>query len=631
MESLILKKCKKILRILNIWFCASKSGKLFNRITSTFAKAFPSSFLGKFLSKERNNYFRESLFCKLLMLPITLCRLIGSKISSFCHVVAKNSYLNYFFSNWHLVSTRVYGTFLMVYSLIYGIIHYFANPLSPIEWIILSCLFVLGFVLFLINRSLLSLFKGSFILKLFGGLFCDIGKDPESKLFLKDSDYTVYRLKIVCLVAALLAIITAALPIFFVILLLSGLLFCYFTFRYAVFGVYCVIIAAPFLPTMILVGLCLLCLIAFMFQVLVGKQKNIRPVPLGGTVAIFLFTMFLSAISSFTFVKSMQIIMIYLVFALFFYVSYQVMDSEKKWKGAIISLVITSAIVALYGVFQNFAGVNSTASWVDNEMFTQIKVRVYSTFDNPNVLGEYLVIMIPVVLAVLWKVKTDGQRFLYSFIFILLAMCMVFTWSRGAWLGVLLAAALFLLIADKRWAVVAVVGVMMLPLLLNSDSAIADRILSIGNTKDTSTAYRVSIWQASIHMIEDFWLSGIGSGSDAFSMIYPKYALSGANFALHSHNLFLQIMVEAGIIGLLSFIILILSFVKECLAPVVFQKRINLTTAVVLALCTGMLGFLFQGLTDNVWYNYKMVLIFWIVFSLATSAVAKDFNGGEHL
>lgn len=120
-------------------------------------------------------------------------------------------------------------------------------------------------------------------------------------------------------------------------------------------------------------------------------------------------------------------------------------------------------------------------------------------------------------------------------------------------------------------------------------------------------------------------------------MIYPKYALAGANFALHSHNLFLQLWVELGICGIVAFLALILAFVRQCFALAVYQQRRGLSATVCLALCGGTLGYLFQGLTDNVWYNYKMVLIFWIILAFAGTASqlaapqAHTLIGGERV
>ncbi len=629
MQSAILKFCGRMLRILNIWFCASVTGRAFNRLSKTLGNAFSHSLLGRFFTPAEGSVFRESLFCKLLLLPVSVCRRLAAAIGEKWKVLEKNSSILWFFDNWHNISIRTYGVILLSFSLCFGVLRGFFFVPALAEWIVLGALALFALLMILINRSLKSLFKGSWFLTALGGLFCEIKPDSDSKLFLKDPEFFLSRPAYSILAGAFLAVVATLLSPTVFVLLFGGLFFVLFAMHCTVFGVFCVIIASPFLPTMALVGASLLCVISFFWGLITKKHTVLRPVPLGGYIAFFMLAMAVSTLLSFTFKKSLFILLIYVAFVLFYFVAYQVLDSEKKWKGAIVSFVAVSAFVALYGVYQNFAGISGAASWVDQEMFRQIKVRVYSTFGNPNVLGEFLVMMIPLSLAVLWKAKTDGQKFIYTGIFLLLAACMVFTWSRGAWLGVLLAAALFLLIADKRWALCAVFGILLLPMLLGSDSAIANRILSIGNTKDTSTAYRVSIWQASLTMIRDFWMSGIGAGSDAFSMIYPKYALAGANFALHSHNLFLQIMVEAGICGIVTFVALIIAFVRRAFSRSVYKNRSSLKGAVTIALAAGLLGFLFQGLTDNVWYNYKMVLIFWIVLALASSPAAPDFDGGE--
>ena len=69
---------------------------------------------------------------------------------------------------------------------------------------------------------------------------------------------------------------------------------------------------------------------------------------------------------------------------------------------------------------------------------------------------------------------------------------------------------------------------------------IISRFASIGNMADGSTFYRVAIWMGTISMLKDYWLSGIGPGTDAFNMIYPSYSYNTAT-AQHSHNLFCRL------------------------------------------------------------------------------------------
>ncbi|MBE7047910.1 MAG: hypothetical protein E7393_00855 [Ruminococcaceae bacterium] len=627
MESVILQFFSNIFHGLAIWFNESIIGSWFNRLSGWFATVFRDSMLGRFFAcKGERSFFKESLFCKLLKTPVIFCQFIGKHIHKLSHNTFQTSGVVWLLANWHSISIRIYGTVLLSFSITYGIIRIILAKPTLLEACLVVTACFASLLCILINRSIKSLFKGSRIAMAVSGLFCEIRKDIDSKLFLKDPELILARPLFGIFIGFALALPVAILqpPLFF--LLLGGIAFVTLVIYSVSFGVFFVIMATPFLPTMVLAACCLLTVLSFFLRILTHQNISLRPVPMASYIAFFGLTLVLGTLTSFTFIKSMQILFLHIVFIAFYFVAFQALSTSKKWRGALVLFLLSSGVVSLLGIYQNFAGVNSTASWVDAEMFNQIKVRVYATFGNPNVLGEYLIIMISLALAVIWKSKTNGQKTIYCALFAALGLCMIFTWSRGAWLGVVLAAVLFLLIMDKRWTLVGMIAILALPMLLGADSPITDRILSIGNTADSSTAYRVSIWQASINMIQDFWMNGIGLGSDAFSMIYPKYAMAGANFALHSHNLFLQIWVETGIAGIISFLVLILAFVRQSISLSMYQNRCNFNSAIAIALATGLLGFMFQGLTDNVWYNYKMLLIFWIVMAFAGSVSAPDFN-----
>ncbi|MBR6729401.1 MAG: O-antigen ligase family protein [Clostridia bacterium] len=632
MQSSIFKFFANIFHTLAFWFDASLTGRVFNSISAFCARVFRHSVLGKFFcAKESAGWFTESIFCKLLLLPVSFLRYLNKKAGETLRRISSSSYIIWLSENWHNISIRTYGITLCCFCVFYTVFRFlFAEP-GMWEHVAVGALGLLSLLAIGINRSCKSLFKGSLLMQLIGGLFGDIKKDTDSKLFFKEPE-NISTHPVTGLIAGfVLACITSFMPPFMALVLCGGLVGLFLCLKSTTFCVFAVILAAPVLPTMLLAGLCVLSACSLALRLITNKDFTLRPVPLGGYILFFALALGVSCLNSFTFIKSMQILFIYLAFILFYFVAYQTLDTPQKWRAAVVSFLLMAGLVALYGVYQNFAGVSSTQSWVDAEMFKNIKVRVYSTFDNPNVLGEFLVLLIPVSLAVLWKARTDGQKLVYAGIFAILAACLVFTWSRGAWLGVMLAVALYFIVMDKRWSLLAMIGICMIPFFLASGSAIAERILSIGNTADTSTAYRVSIWRAAVTMIQDFWLGGVGSGSDAFSMIYPKYALAGANYALHSHNLFLQLWVETGITGIVAFLVLMLSFFKKSFSLSVYQNRSGSDAALCLAMGFGVLGFLFQGLTDNVWYNYKMVLIFWIMLALASSATAPDFNGGDRM
>ncbi|MBE7009928.1 MAG: hypothetical protein E7418_00375 [Ruminococcaceae bacterium] len=629
MQSSIFHFFARIFHSLADWFGASLFGRGFNRVATFCAKVFAGSLLGRFFDTHGEGHvFSESIFGQLLALPVKLIRRLGEALHSITPMTETSS-IYWLLSAWHTISIRAYGLILLFFSLFYGIFRTLWAEPTTTERICVGLMIVVALLAIIVNRSLKSLFKGSTLLTSFGGLFCTIRKDVDSKLFLKDPEISLSRPVIALLIGLLSALAASFMSPVMAILLFGGIIFLAFALKSTTFCVFTVLITAPVLPTMVLVGLSLLTVASFLLRLLANPKMPLRKVPLAGYIAVFALTLALGAVNSFTFIKSMQILLIYYAFMLFYFVAFQTLDTPKKWRAAVVSFVMVAALVALYGIYQNFAGVSSTQSWVDSDMFKNIKVRVYSTFDNPNVLGEFLVLLIPVAFAFVWKSRTDGQKLTYSGLLAMLGVCLIFTWSRGAWLGMALALILYCVIMDKHFWLLGLVGLCMLPMFLGSDSAIVNRLLSIGNTADTSTAYRVSIWRASINMIHDFWLSGIGLGSDAFASIYPKYALAGANYALHAHNLFLQLWAETGIAGITSFLILVLMFVKQNFSGTIYRSRNGLDNALSMAMTAGVLGFLFQGLTDNVWYNYKMVLIFWIMLALAGSVSASDYNGGD--
>ena len=200
----------------------------------------------------------------------------------------------------------------------------------------------------------------------------------------------------------------------------------------------------------------------------------------------------------------------------------------------------------------------------------------------------------------------------------------VYTWARGAWLGFLLAAVLFVLMWSRRSVGLLVAGVCVLPLAVPYLPAnIVARFTSIGDLTDTSTNYRVYIWRGSARMAADYALTGVGVGEQAFNRIYPYYSFAGIEKAPHSHNLFLQIFIELGVFGFILFIAMLICFLQSgfSLAKHGEDKAVRLVGCG--AMC-GVLAALLQGMTDYVWYNYRVFFIFWIVFGICAAARRID-------
>jgi len=153
-------------------------------------------------------------------------------------------------------------------------------------------------------------------------------------------------------------------------------------------------------------------------------------------------------------------------------------------------------------------------------------------------------------------------------------------------------------------------------------SVVTNRIASIGSLEDSSNAYRITIWIAALRMIKDYWLSGVGLGLTAFSRVYRDYMIAGAS-AIHAHNLYLEICLELGIVGLFALLWMVFRGFSEALTCVETNHRISYIVAGIVA---ALAGHLFHGLFDYVWYSPRIVIAFWMYLGMMSALASSSFT-----
>lgn len=381
---------------------------------------------------------------------------------------------------------------------------------------------------------------------------------------------------------------------------------------------------APILSTMQMLLLVLFATMSFAIKICMDENFKFTYTPLNTWVIVFVLVYLFSGIISLDMMSSIKIAMLVISFMMFYFVIVNSVTTKKQLKVMLNIFVIVGALVSLFGIYQYlFAGSFASSSFVDKEMFEDIKTRVNGTFDNPNVLGEYLLFVIPVVASLFFAEKGWMKKIFYMGIGGVSVICLALTYSRGCYLGILLALAVFLLLINLKWIIAFVLGIIVSPAFL--PQSIINRFSSIGNMADSSTSYRVSIWKGAIDMIKDYWYRPIGQGTTAFNSIYPLYSYSGVG-AQHSHNLFLQLLIETGIIGIISFFGIIYKFFQNVLCGLKKVKDAFYKYCFI-GFASGMIGFLLQSIFDNTWYNNKIILIFWIFVAL--SATTRNLSDKE--
>ena len=379
----------------------------------------------------------------------------------------------------------------------------------------------------------------------------------------------------------------------------------------------------PFLPTMLCIALLIFTGFTLVLKILTTPDMKLKYFRSNIWMVLFLVVIAVSALTSISLEESMNIALVMIAFAMAYFIIINTIETKKQFKAILYMFVIAAGISAVFGIYQYIFGDVYSQAWLDADMFEDIKMRVYSTFENPNVYGEYLILAIPIAVSLFWTEKGFWKKTFLLGISGITMLAMILTFSRGCWLGILFALAILAVIIDRRFIILGLIGLMMLPFVL--PDTIINRFMSIGDMSDSSTSYRVYIWMGSLAMLKDYWLSGIGLGETSFNTIYPLYSYNNIE-APHSHNLYLQIVSQFGIMGLIIFLAIVYNFYKDTAISMLKKKNILLA-----GIIAGLTGFFLESMFDYTWYNYRVILIFWMVlsFGIAATKLKENEDGKE--
>jgi O-antigen ligase len=207
------------------------------------------------------------------------------------------------------------------------------------------------------------------------------------------------------------------------------------------------------------------------------------------------------------------------------------------------------------------------------------RMRLYSTFGNPNFVGGYLIGAIFAALALAAASKVLWAKALWWGFALMMLCAIVETGSRGAWLGLavgLAAAAIIILPKNdpRPQAVRASSGSIRMSVSPVASWPMAVLTLSLAERVAAQLRGRVYLWRFSWPI---FWQHPIlGSGWGAYQLLYLE--LQGKFLAAHPeyigywtnnrlvHNDPLQLLLEAGLLGFVAFVWVLWVFGREALA-----------------------------------------------------------------
>jgi putative inorganic carbon (HCO3(-)) transporter len=253
---------------------------------------------------------------------------------------------------------------------------------------------------------------------------------------------------------------------------------------------------------------------------------------------------------------------------------------------------------------------------------------------QPNAVGGALTMFLPLQLALAigprpaWA-KPYGPmseetyrkaRLLLFPGFVFSASVLALTQSRGAWLGLGVAAILISMGMARRFQMVivgaaATIGALVVILWSIGHPDAFMRIAGPGFRGDI--AGRIELWSRAIYGIQDFAITGMGMNTfrRVMPVLYPTFLTSPDVDVAHAHNNLLQAALDLGIPGLVAYLAIWLGSARLLIGAYRWSDERG-TRRYAAALAAGLVAYFVFGLGDAIALGAKVGIFFWVDLAL---------------
>jgi O-antigen ligase len=244
--------------------------------------------------------------------------------------------------------------------------------------------------------------------------------------------------------------------------------------------------------------------------------------------------------------------------------------------------------------------------------------RVYGTSIEPAYYGNFLLIPFSLCLALLLLHSRPSRLTKYAGWLLPVVVCSLFlTFSTGAWAAAIVVLASILILARMRGIALAVIAGLLVTsasVLLPSNSLTA-YVPAIAQTHVSKVENSLVGWDArgigrarAIEIAEQFPILGVGLGNEPLWM-------ANSNLELSSYNIFLAQLSEMGIIGFVSFLLLIIVLARSLYSG--YQTGGSSLAGVFSAACLAA----FMGmLTSHMSWASRLMPSEWLMLGLGCGA-----------
>jgi len=383
------------------------------------------------------------------------------------------------------------------------------------------------------------------------------------------------------------------------------------------------------------------------FNILKKEELKIISNPLNIPVLSFIIICVLSLIWSNSPFISLKELPLFLAGPLLYFIIVNDIYNERQINRIISAILIMGGLFGIYGILQ-YNGIDFSF-WIGNYG----RGKVFGLFGNVGYFAEYLILPLPIAISLFLVSKNKTIKILLLIGILTMASTITLTFTRTSYLSLVISfifmLLLFVISRGKRLfkenkkifiviltAIVLIVSLFVIPTSLNEKGTILSKIkerVSISQLgSEFSTGRRVAIWKYTIPMIKDYPLLGSGIGSFKYNSLryQAKFFDQGDNRALYpygvadkTHNEYLQLGAELGIIGLIIFIWLIFAYFNYGL-KILKREKDRYKQGVIIGLMGSVMAFLIDSIFWFPLHHSFTSSLFWLCLGLLVVMGLKE-------
>lgn len=296
----------------------------------------------------------------------------------------------------------------------------------------------------------------------------------------------------------------------------------------------------------------------------------------------------------------------------------ETVSNPKELRRVLYVIVFSALIPCLYGLVGGFlTGKISFSSY-------SAGMGISGTFINRTVFSQYLMVIIMAFTGVIGFVVPRRRKYLWAYGALLL-LCMLLTFARASWVGLLVSISVLVWFRKRKWFWVIPIAVVGIYFLI---PAVHDRFADLMNTGSvangqTSLETRKIIWK--FMWPEVYQKPFLGHGAGVFEV--GSWRVMGWYIAAHDD--YLRIAYETGFVGLGLFVLYELTMLGHVFSIYLKSRNANVKALAVSTMSVIIAFFLIQRF-DNIAVDTVLQWYLWGLYACTVKAWNFD-NQGRNL